>query len=135
METNRQPKLRYLWHPGTRDVFSGYGLILEPTHLVGLVMIDRPTVADPAWLEEVEKTFGEYQLTVMTQGGERGMVCQMYIAHESRQYLTTFPHPLTLAICNALKPLLKDPPAVTLCLTWYWASRCWVSTIVKGEEQ
>ena len=134
MSTKSTPELRYLWHPGTRDIFSGYGLVLTPVHLVGLVMIDRPTVADPHWLAEVEKTFGAYQLAVMTQGGERGMVCQMRIARESLPYLTTFAHPLTLTIRNALKPLLKDPPAVTLCLTWEGARRCWVSTIVKGGD-
>ena len=95
-------------------------------------MLHKPL--DPNWLAEVEQTFGGYQLAVMTQQGERGMVCQMHIAHESVQYLTTFAHPRTLAIRNALKPLLTSPPAVTLCLTWHEASRCWVSTIVKGGD-
>ena len=135
MGTKSTPELRYLWHPGTQDIFSGYGLALAPAHLVGLVMIDRPRVADPGWLAEVEQTFGEYELAAMTQGGERGIICQMRIAHESLSYLKTFVHPLTLAIRNALKPLLTNPPAVTLCLTWHRGSRCWVSTIAKRDEQ
>ena len=52
MRANKTPDLRFLWHPGTRDIFSGYGLVLAPAHLVGLIMIDRPTVADLVWLDD-----------------------------------------------------------------------------------
>src|SRR5882724_12604731 len=38
----REPPLVLLWHPGTRDIFSGYGLRMAPAHLVGVVMVDRP---------------------------------------------------------------------------------------------
>ena len=69
--------LHYLWHPGTRDRFSGYGLIIAPWRLVGMIMVDRPTVADLTWLEEIERTFGRYQLAAMTQTGERGMLCRL----------------------------------------------------------
>lgn len=134
MRIKKKPELRYLWHPGTHDIFSGYGLTLAPAHLVGLVMVDRPHPADPAWLAEVEQTFGKYALAVMTQQGERGIVCQMHIAHASLPYLKTFDHPNTQALHTALQPLLTSLPAVTLCLTWHWASRCWVSTLVKGGE-
>ena len=128
-------ELLYLWHPGTKDIFSGYGLPLTTqSHLVGIVMVDRPRVTDPAWLKEIEKTFGEYQLTVMTQKGERGIVCQMLIAEESIPYLKTFDHPLTSAVRDALSPLLKNPPAVTLALTWHQVSGFWISTIAKGGE-
>jgi hypothetical protein len=37
-----EPPLVFLWHPGTRDRFSGYGLRIAPAHLVGVVMVDRP---------------------------------------------------------------------------------------------
>ena len=133
-ESERTPDLPLLtlWHPGTTDTFSGYGLALAPAHLVGLVMIDRPRPADPAWLAEVRATFGDYQLTAMTQGGERGLVCQMHITQESLRYLKRLEHPLTLALHTALSPLLHHPPAVTLTLRWDQASSVWVSTLVKG---
>ena len=134
MNTKHNPALLYLWHPGTRDTFSGYGLARAPAHLVGLVMIDRPRSADPAWLEEIKTTFGAYQLAAMTHKGERGMVCQMHIAQESLPHLTTFAHPLTRSIRTALLPLLDHPPAVTLALRWDPASGAWVSTILKGGE-
>jgi hypothetical protein len=130
-------ELLYLWHPGTQDIFSGYGLSLATSsHLVGIVMIDRPTVADPAWLENVQNTFGAYQLTAMTHQGERGIVCQMRVAEESTPYLKTFnDYPLTSMIRTALLPLLNDPPAITLALRWDQASGYWVSTIVKGGKR
>lgn len=132
MRTTTDPELLYLWHPGTADTFSGYGLVLAPAHLVGAVMIDRPTVADPAWLAEIKATFGTYQLVAMTQRGERGIVCQLYIAPESSPHLKTVDHPLTPLIRTALLPLLTHLPAVLLALRWEQERRVWVSTIVKG---
>jgi hypothetical protein len=133
MRTKSEPELFFLWHPRTTNIFSGYGLALAPAHLVGIVMIDRPTVADPLWLEELKKTFGAYQLAVMTQTGERGIICQMHIAQESLLHLKTVDHPFTPAIRSALLPLLAHPPAVTLALRWDQESNAWVSTILKGE--
>ena len=133
MSTPKKPDLLYLWHPG-KDIFSGYGLALAPAHLVGLVIIDRPTIAEPAWLKKIEETFGAYQLAVMAQTGERGMVCQMHIAQESILHLKTVDHPLARAIRSALLPLLNTPPPVTLTLAWHQASGFWISTIVKGGE-
>jgi hypothetical protein len=127
------PKLLYLWHPGTKDIFSGYGLAVAPAHLVGLVMIDRPKRADPAWLEKIHKTFGEYQLAAMTQTGERGIVSQMHIAGESLQYLRRFNHALVSALRTALLPLLTNQPAVILALRWDRAQSSWISTIRGGE--
>jgi hypothetical protein len=124
--------LLYLWHPDTKDVFSGYGLALAPALLVGLVMVDRPKPANPAWLAEVRATFGDYQLTAMTQGGECGLVCQMHIGQQSLGYLKRFDHPLAAGLHTALLPLLRHLPAVTLALHWDETSGCWVSRIVKG---
>ena len=56
----------FLWHPGTKDRFSGYGLVLTALHLVGLLMVDRPEPVDANWLETIERTFGSYQLSAMT---------------------------------------------------------------------
>ena len=126
------PELLYLWHPGTKDIFSGYGLALAPAHLAGLIMVDRPRPCDPAWLAEIRATFGDYQLTAITQGGERGLVCQMHIAQESLRYLKRFDHPLASDLHKALMPLLHRLPAVTFALQWDETCRAWVSTIVKG---
>jgi hypothetical protein len=131
MPTPPEPALRYLWHPGTEDTFSGYGLALTPAHLVGVVMIDRPEPADPAWLAALAETFGRYELTTMTQSGERGLVCQMHIAAESVSYLKALDSPMTEAIRAALLPLLEELPLVTLSLTWYPWRTFWVSNIIR----
>lgn len=130
MPSRGTPTLRFLWHPGTLNIFSGYGLALRPAHLVGLLMIDRPEPADPAWLAFIQRAFGEYQLTRMTRGGERGIVCQMIIAVTSTPYLRVLPHPQTDALRAALLPLLHNPPAVTLALAWNQERHCWVSQII-----
>lgn len=131
MKTSKESDLLYLWHPG-KDIFSGYGLALAPAHLVGLVMIDRPQLADPVWLQKIKETFGAYQLAAMTQGGARGLVCQMQIAQESILHLKTLDHPLASSIRTALLPLLAHLPTVTLALRWDQESSAWVSRIVKG---
>lgn len=123
--------VHYLWHPGTRDRFSGYGLFIVPGRLVGLIMVDRPTVADPTWLAEIERTFGSYQLAPMTQTGERGIVCQMEVAEDSRQYLRRLVHPLNREIRAVLRPLRRHPPAVTLEVRWDAEQQCWVSSIMR----
>lgn len=131
MPTLPEPELRYLLHPGTRDTFSGYGLAFAPAHLVGVLMIDRPEPADPAWLAALRETFGGYELTTMTQSGERGLICQMHIAAESVSYLKALDSPLTEAIRTALLPFLDQLPLVTLSLTWYPWRRFWVSNIIR----
>lgn len=129
------PELLYLWHPRTKNIFSGYGLVIAPNHLVGIVMIDRPKIADPAWLNEIQETFGEYLLTAMTKGGERGIVCQMLIDSDSAQYLKPFgDYPLTVPIRDALLLLLEAMPAVTLALRWDPRSRLWNSMIIKATR-
>lgn len=126
-----KPALRFLWHPGTRECFCGYGLALRPAHLVGLVMIDRPEPADPTWLAAIQRTFGDYQITAMTHSGERGLVCQMRIVADSTRYLRVFASPRTQAIRDALLPLLDHLPRVTLALSWHPESKRWVSQIVE----
>ncbi len=120
----------FLWHPDTKDIFSGYGLVLAPGHLVGLVMVDRPEPVDPGWLETIHNAFGSYQLVAMTQRGERGLVCQMLIAPESTQYLRILPDVRIGALRDVLRPLLGDLPMVTLALAWSPDNHCWVSQIV-----
>jgi hypothetical protein len=85
--------LFFLCHPGTPDIFSGYGLSMQrgsKEHLAGLLMVDRPRRADPAWLERIEQVFGEYQLAPMTETGERGIICQMQIESEDQAHLRVF---------------------------------------------
>jgi hypothetical protein len=123
--------LYYLWHPGTRDRFSGYGLIVAPWRLVGIIMVDRPRVADPAWLAAIESTFGSYQLAAMTQTGERGIVCQMEIAENSQSYLKRLVQPDNNALRKALRPLRRHPPSVTLAVRWEAEQGYWVSAVVR----
>ena len=134
MTQRPEPPLIFLWHPGTRDYFSGYGLPIAPAHLVGIVMVDRPRVADSTWLEEIGQTFGEYQLVSMTQDGARGIVCQMHIRESSRVHLRLIRHPRTEEIKRSLLPLLEAPPAVTLAVAWDQATGCWASTMVKPPK-
>ena len=120
----------FLWHPGTAGIFSGYGLVLAPSHLVGVLMVDRPAPADPGWLTWIEHVFGAYQLTAMTQTGERGLVCQMRIAEENMHYLRVLPYPRIGALRDALVPLLQDLPTVTFHLAWSAEHQCWMSRII-----
>ena len=120
----------FLWHPGSRDIFSGYGLVVAPAHLVGLLMVDRPEPVDANWLETIERTFGSYQLSAMTQTGERGLVCQMRIAEDSTQHLRVLPHPDIGALRDALRPLLDNLPAVTLHLAWSANHASWMSRFI-----
>jgi hypothetical protein len=127
----REAPLVFLWHPGTRDLFSGYGLRIAPAHLVGVVMVDRPVPAAADWLEEVQRIFGGYELVPMTHSGERGMVCQMRIAEDSRVHLRVMWNAQSEAIRQALVPLLAEPPAVTLAMAWDESRGGWVSTIIR----
>ena len=57
---NGRGDLFFLWHPGTGQIFSDYGLAMRPGSnelLAGLLMVDRPRLADPEWLAEVEATW------------------------------------------------------------------------------
>ena len=114
-------ELFYLWHPETDGVFSGYGLTIDQerkNHLVGLLMVDRPNPADPAWLQAVNDTYGECQLMPMTATGERGLACQMQIEDDSLPHLRQFPSEMSNDIKTALDPLLEEPPAPLLKLDW-----------------
>src|SRR5262249_22756039 len=128
---HRTPQITFLWHPGTTDIFSGYGLVLGPAHVVGLVMVDRPAPVDPGWLAMIHRAWGDYQLVAMTTSGERGLVCHMLIAEPSTPYLRVLPHPHLGALRDALVPLLHDLPRVTLGLAWDPDRRCWVSHLVE----
>lgn len=130
-------ELFFLWHPGTEEIFSGYGLTMQPgstESLAGLLMVDRPRPADPEWLERVEATFGECQLVVMTAPGERGIACQMQIEPESLPYLRQYPGEKAAAIQAALEPLLEDPPKPVFTLRWDKETQLWHSQFAPTDE-
>jgi hypothetical protein len=129
-ETIGRGEILFLSHPGAEETFSGYGLTMQPGSeylLVGLLMIDRPHPADPKWLAEVESTFGEYKLLVMTPAGERGVACQMRIEPDSLPHLRRFPGERAAAIQTALQPLLVNSPKPVFTLRWDEESRNWHS--------
>ena len=136
-ETIGKGELFFLHHPGTEDVFSGYGLTMQPgspEFLAGLLMVDRPRPVDPGWLEDIEATFGEYQLAPMTATGERGIGCQMQIEPHSLPHLRRFPGEKAAAIQTVLEPLLEDPPDPIFALRWDEEARCWRSEFASTTE-
>jgi hypothetical protein len=136
-ETIGKGDIFFLWHPGTEQIFSGYGLVLRPGSndlLAGLLMVDRPWPADPEWLAEVEATFGECHLVAMTPAGERGIACQMQIEPDSLPHLRRFPGEKTAAIRTALKPLLENPPKPVFTLRWDEEARAWCSRFAPLAE-
>jgi hypothetical protein len=123
-------ELFFLGHPGKEEIFSGYGLTIEEGSkgkLVGVLMVDRPRPADPNWLRQVERNFGEYQLVPMTATGERGIVCRMEIEQESLNYLRQYSSDKSSAIREVLKPLLDKLPKPRFILSWNEERQLWQS--------
>jgi hypothetical protein len=136
-ETIDKGDLFYLYHPGTEEVFSGYGLTVEAgrnDQLAGLLMVDRPEPADPEWLRRVEEAFDGYELVAMTPAGERGIACRMEIGEESVHHLRRFPSNKSKAIQGALEPLLEEPPAPVFRLSWDGQSGLWRSEFALDNE-
>ena len=126
----RGGSLYFLWHPGTKDTFSGYGLTVQSgqkDHLVGLLMVDRPRPVDPLWLAEVESKFGGYELYVMTTNRELGIACQMWVEADSQAYVRQIDMPLAVMIKQMISPLLQQPPKPRLKMRWDEALRLWTS--------
>jgi hypothetical protein len=72
-ETIGRGELFFLDYPATEGSFSGYGLTVESgrkDQLVGILLLDRPKPADPAWLQSIADAFGGFQLVPMTATGE-----------------------------------------------------------------
>jgi hypothetical protein len=136
-ETIGRGELFCLYHPHTADTFSGYGLAIMPNRpdlLVGLLMVDRPNPADPAWLKDIEEAYGAYQLVPMTADGDLGLICQMHIHPDSRHLLRRLPTPLSQMLQEPLQPLLEELPAPTLNLHWDEESRLWRSEFAVPNE-
>ncbi len=126
-------ELLCLYHPGTAGIFSGYGLVIEddwPGRLTGLLMVDRPFLADPTWLERIRNTYGECELRPMTFNGLRGLACQMFVEPDSLQHLRHFMPASSRPLEQALQPLLEAPPAPTLLLRWDEEQRLWTSEMI-----
>ena len=129
--------LYYLYHPGTDNVHSGYGLTLypnRPEQLVGLLMVDLPQEADPLWLRSVANTYGDCPLIPMTSDGKRGLACRMVIERDSVSHLQHFPIPLSNHLQQALCPFLDDPPAPRLKLKWDPDTQLWQSHFAPSNE-
>ena len=89
-ETVSRGELFFLEYPATEGSISGYGLAIESgrnDQLVGLLIVDRPGPADPAWLKSITDTFGECQLVPMTASSERGLRCSMKIDRNSQGFV------------------------------------------------
>ena len=130
-------ELLCLYHPGTNDTFSGYGLVMQddwPGHLTGILMVDRPFPADPTWLHRIYNAYDECDLVPMTARGERGLVCQMHIEPDSLRHLRHFSPAFGQPLQEALQPLLEEPPAPALALRWDEERRVWLSEMVFHNE-
>jgi hypothetical protein len=74
--------LYFLTHEGNPRVFSGYGIPLKEgikSPLVGMLMVDRPSPCPPAYIRELEDTFGEVFIGPMTSNYDRGVYARMGI--------------------------------------------------------
>ena len=133
-----QGELYYIIQPGIEDiVIFGYGLTVEPYRkdlLAGLLVIDRPFPADPAWLQMVANLYGECRLAPVTDDGDRGLVCQMQIEPDSLAYVRQIPADKSVDIQQVLMPLLDELPAPVLKLHWDEASRLWQSEWSQENE-
>lgn len=132
-ESLQRGELLSLWHPSNPDLFSGYGLTLEAgvsDRLLGLLMVDRPRRADPAWLAEVAAAYGSCPLYPMTATGERGLLCEMHIVADSVPFLRRMPPALATPLRQSLLPLLETRPELPqLWLWWEREAGLWLSAL------
>ena len=129
--------LIFLGHPGTDEIFSGYGLAIQTGRkdaLVGLLMVDRPHPVDPLWFRSVEEAFGECQLVPMTASNERGIMCRMQIEPDSVHCLQQIPFDKAYSIQEALQPLLEQLPKPAFRMCWDNEQRLWMSEIKQPNE-
>lgn len=126
----KRGELYFLWHPETENVFSGYGLTMKARskeHLIGLLMVDRPSQGVTEWLNRVEEACGGYELVVMTASGERGLLCQMQVEPDSQPLLKRFPSSKAADIEMSLKPLLVNRPIPSFIIGWDGQRNVWRS--------
>jgi hypothetical protein len=129
--------LFFLLHPGEVE-FSGYGLTVEAgsvKRLVGILMVDRPHRASRSWLAKIERTYGSYELHRMTQTGERGMACQMWITDDSLAHVRPLVGTFTRTLQAALFPLLLVRPKPQLLVSWDERTRLWRSEFYQSRVE
>jgi hypothetical protein len=134
--TGKVGELFFLLHPGEVQ-FSGYGLTVErgsARRLVGILMVDRPQPVSQQWLTEVERRYGRYELYPMTQSGERGIACQMWIVEASLIYVKKLPGKFTRLLQETLFPFLTFPPNPQFDVQWNAAMRLWQSSFREPRE-
>jgi hypothetical protein len=119
--------LLFLWHPDTPCVISGFGLAIQADLLIGLLMIDRPHLVSEDWLDEIESTFGGYELYALTATHERGIACQMRVKADSLSYVRSLDTPLAQLLRQALMPLLAQPPQPRFVMQWDPGQHLWTS--------
>jgi hypothetical protein len=122
--------LLFLWHPDTPSIFSGFGLAVEAGRadlLIGLLIVDRPFPVSEAWLEEIEQTFGGFELYAMTATHDHGIACQMRVEADSLPYVRALDMPLAHLLRHALVPLLAQPPQPRFLMQWDPGQNLWTS--------
>lgn len=130
----KRGELFFLLHPGEVQ-FSGYGLTVgrgSINRLVGLLMVDRPCPVSQEWLDEIKMKYGGYELYPMTQTGERGIACQMWIVDDSVTHVRQLPGSYTRLLQEALLPLLVSPPKPQLKVSWDNTVRLWRSEFYEA---
>jgi hypothetical protein len=136
-DTVKVGELFFLLHLGEVE-FSGYGLAVEAgskKRLVGLLMVDRPHRASRTWLAKIERTYGSYSLYRMTQTGERGIACQMWISDDSLAHVRPLEGTFTRTLQVALFPLLLVRPNPQLLVSWDEHTRLWRSEFYQPEVE
>jgi hypothetical protein len=72
--------LYFLTHEGNPELFSGYGIPMKEgtkSPLIGMFMVDRPSPCPPAYIRELEETFGEVFIGPITSNYDRGIYARM----------------------------------------------------------
>jgi len=123
----------YLWHPNTKDVFSGYGLGTGTDYIVGILMVDRPRKAPVEYLNNIRETFGECELYPMTANSSQGILCQMSIEEDSRQYIKEFEYSINRTIRERFAPLLENKPKPHFLMQYSHKLGLWVSEFYLSE--
>lgn len=130
-------ELFFLLHPGEVQ-FSGYGLAVAAgsvKRLVGMLLVDRPHRVSRTWLARIERTYGRYELHRMTQTGERGIACQMWITDDSLAHVRPLVGAFTRTLQAALFPLLLARPKPQLLVSWSEQTRLWRSEFYQPEAE
>lgn len=125
--------VRYLWHPGTTDTFSGYGLRIDKDRIAGLLMVDRPCIAPESYINYIMETFGECDLYPMTTDGSRGVICRMTIAADSTQFVKDLGFHVNELILERFRPLLQNLPRPHFKMKYSPAHRLWLSEFYRGD--